>query len=270
MTSDWPDDDAVLNRLRQWLGEARAEADAAACDGGPLDAQTELRPVGLFQMIEEFTALRHELKLYTKSARNLEEQTLETLNTMQAAIEQFRSVEVKEREAAYAAAKPLLEALLDLNDALERGRTVIETARKRALEESPGQLREQLDRQFGKQSWWRRWIGRALHEAVCEICARHAAEVHGGIFESLLEGYGLIQSRLQKAMDKEEIYRVPCVGQPVDPNCMTVVEVVDDPARPPGLVVEEVRPGYYWKSRVFRFAEVRAVQASPSWGDGKG
>ena len=265
--SNWPDDETVLNRLRQWLDEAHAEADASSSDGASLDAQTELRPVGLFQMIEEFTALRHELKLYTKSARNLEEQTLETLNTMQAAIEQFRSVEVKEREAAQTAAKPLLEALLDLHDAIERGRTVIETARKRIIEDSPKQLQDLLDQRFRKQSWWRRWIGRGFYDAAREVCARHAAEVHQGIFESLVEGYGLIQSRLQRAMDQQGIYRIPCVGQPVDPNCMTVVEVVDDPARPPGLVIEEVRPGYYWKSKVFRFAEVRAVRGSPSAGD---
>jgi molecular chaperone GrpE (heat shock protein) len=41
---------------------------------------------------------------------------------------------------------------------------------------------------------------------------------------------------------------------------MTVVEVVDDPLHPPGLVVDELRPGYYWKDKVLRFAEVRAVQ----------
>ena len=45
-----------------------------------------------------------------------------------------------------------------------------------------------------------------------------------------------------------------------DPNLMTVVEVVNDPRRPPGLVIEEVRPGYCWKDKVLRFAEVRAVQ----------
>jgi molecular chaperone GrpE len=265
--SGWPDDENVLNRLRQWLEEAHAEADADGADGTPLDGPTELRSVGLFQMIEEFTALRHELKLYTKGARNLEEQTLDTRNAMQAAIEQFRSVEVKEREAAHTAAKPLLEALLELHDALERGRAVIETARRRILEQSPKQLQDELDARFRKQSWWRRWIGRAFHEAVRDACARHTAEVHQAIFESLVDGYRLIQGRLQKAMDKEGILRVPCVGQPVDPNCMTVVEVVKDPSRPPGLVIEEVRPGYYWKSRVFRFAEVRAVQGRPPGGD---
>jgi molecular chaperone GrpE len=65
-------------------------------------------------------------------------------------------------------------------------------------------------------------------------------------------------------MDKEGILRIRCLGQPVDPTCMTVVEVVDDPTRPPGLVVDEVRTGYYWKSKVFRFAEVRAVRGKRS------
>ena len=45
-----------------------------------------------------------------------------------------------------------------------------------------------------------------------------------------------------------------------DPESMIVVEVVDDPNRPPGQVVEEVRRGYTWRGRVFRFAEVRAVR----------
>jgi molecular chaperone GrpE len=44
-----------------------------------------------------------------------------------------------------------------------------------------------------------------------------------------------------------------------DPHCMTVVEVVSDPSRRPGTVVEEVRPGYHWDGTVFRFAEVKAV-----------
>ena len=40
---------------------------------------------------------------------------------------------------------------------------------------------------------------------------------------------------------------------------MTVIDLVDDPASEPETVVEEVRPGYVWRGRVVRFAEVRAV-----------
>jgi molecular chaperone GrpE len=80
------------------------------------------------------------------------------------------------------------------------------------------------------------------------------------IFDSLIEGYDLILGRLQRAMKKADLYRIECVGRQADPNLVTVVEVVDDPLRPPGLVVEQIRPGYFWKDKVIRFAEVRAVQ----------
>ncbi|MFH1268443.1 MAG: nucleotide exchange factor GrpE, partial [Planctomycetota bacterium] len=232
-----------------------------------LDGPPEVRSVGLFQLIEEFTALRHELKLQTKSARGLEERSVATLDAMQAAIEQFRLVKADESQAAEGAARPLVEALLDLHEALERGRKVIETARRRILDESAGQLQDQLDDLFRRQSWWRRWIGRSFHEATRQLCSRQAEEVHRVVFESLVEGYGLIQNRATRAMDKEGLCRIDCLGKPVDPNAMMVVEVIEDPTRPPGLVVEEVRPGYYWKAKVFRFAEVRAVQGRISEGD---
>ena len=107
---------------------------------------------------------------------------------------------------------------------------------------------------------WRRWLCRAWCRRAREILVQRMALTHRDIFDSLVEGYDLILGRLQRAMKKAELYRIECVGQTVDPNLMTVVEVVDDPLRPPGLVVEEMRPGYYWKDKVFRFAEVRAVQ----------
>lgn len=258
--SDWPDGDRILGRFREWLDEVRAEADVAAENGEPFGEQPESRSVGLYQLIEEFTALRHELKLQTKSGRSLEERSANTLDAMHEAIAQFRSVEAKESEAAERAAKPLIDGLLDLHESLERGRAVIETARRRVVEESAGQLQGELDELHRRQAWWRRWIGRRFHAATRETCARQAAGVHAEIFDSLIEGYGLIQKRLQRVMDKEQIHRVDCVGKPVDPNSMNVIEVVDDPSRPPGLVIEEVRPGYYWKARVFRFAEVRAVR----------
>jgi molecular chaperone GrpE len=69
-----------------------------------------------------------------------------------------------------------------------------------------------------------------------------------------------MEDALQRAMKKAKLYRIECVGRQVDPNLMTVVEVVDDPLRPPGLVVDQIRLGYYWKDKVIRFAEVRVIQ----------
>ena len=71
----------------------------------------------------------------------------------------------------------------------------------------------------------------------------------------------LVRGRLGRAMDREGLRRMDCLGRPVDPHAMTVVEAVDDPGREPGTVVDEIRPGYLWKDKVLRFAEVRAVRA---------
>jgi molecular chaperone GrpE len=80
----------------------------------------------------------------------------------------------------------------------------------------------------------------------------------------LLEGYGLIQARLRRAMETEQLQRIAVVGRPVEPAVMTVVELVDDPGRPSADVVDEVRRGYTWRGRVLRFAEVRATRPQTS------
>jgi molecular chaperone GrpE (heat shock protein) len=45
---------------------------------------------------------------------------------------------------------------------------------------------------------------------------------------------------------------------------MTVVELVDAPGVPAESVVAELRPGYTWRERVIRFAEVRAARSAPT------
>ena len=43
---------------------------------------------------------------------------------------------------------------------------------------------------------------------------------------------------------------------------MEVVEVVPGPGRASTEVIEEVRRGYRWRGRVFRFAQVRVAKPS--------
>ena len=258
--NDSLDNEALLGRFRQWLEETRREADALPKDAEVLAEQAEARPVGLLQLVEEFTALRHEVKLQTKSSRGVAERTEQALAAMQHAIELFRSVEAKEKEAEQQAAKPLVESLMELDEALGRGRAVIDTARRRLLEDLTGHIQEQLDDLLLRLPAWRRWLCRSWCRQTKEILVQRVALTYRDIFDSLIEGYDLILGRFHRAMKKAELYRIDCVGRSVDPNLMTVVEVVDDPLRPPGLVVDQIRPGYYWKDKVIRFAEVRAVQ----------
>jgi molecular chaperone GrpE len=256
----WPDHEEVLSRFRDWLDRTRAEC--ASLDEHATGDEPPGQPVGLYQLAEQLTALRHEVKLLTKASRGAEERNEATLTSMNAAIEQFHTVAPQEEEAARKAARPLVEAIVALDEALVRGRHVIEQARQHVLGEWNAELkdvRDRLDELYRTQPWWRRALIGPWHQATRDVYSDRLLETGRHIFGSLLEGYGLIQSRLRRAMREQSIVRIECIGKLADPHGMTVVEVVSDPSRPSGTVVEEVRPGYYWDGKVLRFAEVKAV-----------
>jgi molecular chaperone GrpE len=260
VTTHWPDVEELVARLRDWVVQVREEADALGDYAEPVSAPPAGGTVGLVQLIEHFSALRHELKLSTKSARALEERSEAALGGLEQAMAAFRAVGPKESEAAQRAALPLVQTLAELDEALRRGRTVVETARRRIVEQSAADLLRQLDEHHRRQPWGFRWLTANWYRVVRRLVERQAAEVHAEIFDSLLAGYDLVQNRLRRAMGREELVRIACVGKPVDPHTMTVIEAVHDPTRPPGTVLEEVRPGYLWKGKVLQYAEVRAVR----------
>lgn len=258
--TDRINNERVLSRFRDWLDESHTEADQLASAESATGFQpAELQTVGLYHVIEEFTALRQELKLETKSARQLKDQIVDMLGSMQQAIEKFDTVNAKDDEAIHSSGKPLAEAISAIDEALDRGKSAIEDARKKVVSESVRKLRESLDVLYRAEPWWRRWACRRYYRRIQDLWFVQAETLNRKVFDSLVEGYGLIQCRLDRAMSELHIQRIPCAGQIFDPRSMTVIEVVDDPDRQPGFVVAEIRRGYLWRGRVLRFAEVRAV-----------
>jgi molecular chaperone GrpE len=250
------DEEALLDQFRQWMREART---GVMGDGPPSSEIAD--EVGLYRLVEEFTALRHEVKLQTKGSRGLQEQAEALLPALKQAIEQFRAVEPREAQAAWVAGKPLAEALADLDEALARGSLQLEKASHRIVDEAQVELADALNALHAGQSWLRRRWTRSYHEAVSEVVRRNGPAARRPLFDALLEGYGLIQTRLHRTMGAEQVRRIETVGQPVNPGLMTVIEVVDDPSRASAEVVDEVRTGYTWRGRVLRYAEVRAARS---------
>lgn len=259
------DQETILDRLRNWLREANA---SAAADDELDSSEAGRQGIGLYRLVEEFTALRQEVKLQTKGTRGLQELAEALLPALRQAMDHFRSAEPREAQAVWSAGKTLAEALADLDEALVRGRSQIEKARRQLVDEAAATLVEALDKQHASLGWFARRSTRAYHQAAREIILQHGPNSNRPFFDALLEGYGLIQSRLARVMKAEQIQRIETVGRPVNPERMTVIEIVDDPGRPAGEVVEEIRSGYTWRGRVLRYAEVRAATASaPLSGD---
>ncbi len=263
----------MLAGLRDWLVQTREESQAAI--GAQAEVAAAVDQFGLIDLVREFTALRHEVKLQTKSARGLDEQVAEAIAALAAAgsdLEdagrQFRAVEPKEAEAARRAALPLVLMLADLDEALARGAAAMEAACSRLHGELADTHARQLADAYEALPRWIHWACRDWYTQICDL-NRAQQDARMKIVESLLDGYTLVRRRLQRSMAKKRLCRIDSLGMPVDPNAMTVVEVVDvadAPGHAPGTVIEEVRPGYRWNGRVVRFAEVlpcaKARQAS--------
>ncbi|MFW6169899.1 MAG: nucleotide exchange factor GrpE [Planctomycetota bacterium] len=225
-----------------------------------------LPEVGLLQMVEAFSAMRHEIKLYTKGARNLEGAVERSLEGLDAASRAFKSVQSKEQQAVDYAALPMVESLIELHESFLRAAPVLHAAYDQLTQAAPARLSEKLDQQLKNQWWWRRWMVRRWHARIRDMVYRGQAETAERELAGFREGFQLIQARLARALAESDIRRLDETGVTVDPTRMTVVELLTDSDLPPETVVEVVRPGYLWGSRVVRYAEVRAVASRKTGG----
>jgi molecular chaperone GrpE len=253
-------DEQILGQFRTWLEQTRREA-AQVDDAGT--AGSALEPhVGLDRLVEEFTALRQEVKLQTRSSRTLEERLETALKLLGDAAETFRTAPAKTVTAVDKADKSLASALAELDEALDRGRDQWEKSAPRLIGPSSSPLLAELKESYAKRWWWQRLQTQAYHRQICTMVEEReelARKEREALLGALLSGFAMIQQRLARNMTSADVNRIPTVGRLVDPDQMIVIEVVDAEG-PAGQVVEELRRGYTWRGQVLRPAEVRAIR----------
>jgi molecular chaperone GrpE len=255
-----PEDEQILDRFREWLAETRQEMAS-----GDAESRAPARPpaVGIDRLVGEFTALRQEVKLQTRSARGLEERLEAAIGPLVEASGLLR--DAASRPAASSRTehdKTFALALAELDEALDRGYEQWNKAVPVLAGETAARACVRLEQIHAALPWWRRAISLAYHKRVCEAIADEEATAQKerqALLTAVLSGYRLIQQRLARAMSKAGVLRIPARGRAVDLEVMVVVEVVPGDA-PPGHVIDEVRRGYTWQGQVLRPAEVRSTK----------
>lgn len=262
----WWENETILQQVRDLLADAeeriRELDDGAVLVDPETPADGELPEVGLLQLVEAFTALRQELKLQTKSSRGLESTVQEAVGGLERAIRQFETAEARGSQASDAMLEPLLKTFVELDEAFQRALGAFESAKKRAVMETGDRLISDLEGEFATLSFWQRMWARHWQRRVLRVCRERSVEWLDRSLEPLDDGLKLVALRLQRLLEQQGVARIACVGRRVDPTRMNVVEILDDPSLDGETVVEELRPGYTWRDRMLRFAEVRAVRAA--------
>jgi molecular chaperone GrpE len=267
--------EAVLADFRAWL--------LAIPDTEPPVPSEPSEPIDLHTLLGQFIALRHEVNLQTKAARAQQEQSGATLEQLSAALEALRTSRAEAREAESQAqielVRPLLKSLIDVYDALSLASREVERVQG-SLVSSPDQIGASVPpgpevaaepARPPKKRFWAQWFGssssanelaraeRERHKLEREQERRRYEEAIGHarqLFDSLLTGYRMSLQRIERVLEQQGLEPIACVGDSFDPEQMEAVAVVADSDRPAGEVIEEVRRGYRWRGRVFRYAQV--------------
>jgi molecular chaperone GrpE len=270
--------EAVLADFRAWLhrvaaaGTAPADADGAASTA-----------VDLHTLLGQFIALRHEVNLQTRASRTQLEQNAEALRQLSNALETLRAAPAAGEDSADEAVRPLLKTLVDVADALGLAAREVQRvgeALEPVLEQmtavlEPATPPEPIPERHAPGSFWSRWLGQGreslgpaeqLRQQRDEYQRRYqeagnAARRAHQLLDSVLTGYAMSLQRVERALQQHGLEPIAAVGQPFDPEQMEVLEVVTDSGLPAGQVVEELRRGYLWRGRVFRFAQVRVAKS---------
>jgi len=254
----------VLADFRAWLRDAAQRGTLATS----LPPVPEEEQIDLHTLLGQFIALRHEVNLQTKAARSQQEQNAEILGQMGQALTALGQAQAAVRETGQSAQeeqlRPILKTLVDVYDALSLAGREAQKAQGNilaALEQLPN-----LESAPAKTTALGLWFGRRRPEEephTNQEWRQHVQQTSTRVrqfLDSLLTGYTMSLRRVERALEPYHLEPIPCVGRPFDPEQMEVVEAVAGSGRPAGEVLEEVRRGYLWQGRVFRYAQVRVAK----------
>jgi molecular chaperone GrpE len=222
----------------------------------------------LSTVVAQFTALRHDVNLQTKATRGLTEQTAEVLKHVAPPADPDEAV------------RPLVKAVIDIADALGTAIARIEKARETLeplLDElaaaelpPPPESQESARPGFFARMFapppatdrdWRTWAEqtRKANDEQAAAAAK-AADTLRPVIAGVSDGYAMSLRRVERVLPTFGVDAIECLGRPFDPEQMEAVEMTESPGQASGTVVEEVRRGYRWKGKLFRFAQVKVAR----------
>lgn len=205
---------------------------------------------GAVDIVEAFTAMRHEWRGQTKESRDLAEQ-------IQQAVASLQSLDKRSQAASKQVApeaKQLVLLIVETDHQLSRAVAAIAQweANQRLREAATAQAVEQ---QIAALSSLARWFARPL---LALLAGQRSAQAPANMHPAL-EGMNMVLTRLRRTMHEQEIERLDVQGQPFDADTMHAIGTVASTVCPPGSVAEQLSPAYRWQGQLLRYADVRVA-----------
>ena len=209
----------------QLLAQFSAYLDEAA-DALPVDSD-RVKPASneqldLFSLFVELSALRNEVKIESRQVKTALDEFRAVFALLQSSQERLEAEQERAESSQQAlqdsALRPLLLELLELYDRLDAGVQSLAAL-------PPPRLA---------------WLKKP------ELARLHAVR----------EAQHISLRRLQSILQRYQVRAFNTQGAPLDPQIARVVELTQRPELDNGVVVDELRKGFYWGDELLRPAEV--------------
>ena len=206
---------------------------------------------GLVDIVEAFTAMRHEWRGQTKESRTVAE-------SVHAAVANIEQLEEKllalTASGSTDESRKLAELIADTDNQLTRAVAAASHADSNRRHREEADLKA-IQYYFNGMNAIARWFARPLLAIVTE-----QRQVKEQVTESpAVEGLNLMLAKLRRAMKEHQIQRLDALGQVFDAETMNAIGTVESRDSPSGHVAEQLSPCYRWRGNLLRFAEVRVT-----------
>jgi molecular chaperone GrpE len=213
-----------------------------------------------YQIISEWTALRHEIKQQGKLLRSAQDAlqtalsaTISEKSQIQITLEESQKQILAQSDQQQ---EKLLRDLLGIMDALERACAYWQ-------EEIEALSTNSIPKSVPSRSFWRK-LGDLFSSEDAEISPTETSSLSASMSEILIsnqEGVELIKRSLLDLLRSRKVFPIEALGKPFDPQKMYAVGREKSADVSEHLVIQEVVQGYLWGNRVLREAQV--IVASP-------
>jgi len=216
---------------------------------------------GLIDVVEAFTAMRHEWRGQTKESRA-------AIEAIGAAVDAIGGLEAKltavVAEGTQDESRKFVELIADADHHLSRASdgALQADAHRRSREEADLHA---IDSYFDGMSAVARWFARPLLKFVKQQLRPEDKATEN----PATEGLNLVLARLRRSMKEHRIERIETLGQPFDGQTMNAIGTLETEQHPPGHVAEQLSAGYRWRGDLLRFADVRVAAARRAEHDGQ-
>ena len=229
------------------------QADTKPVEGESVKARPiESEPqFGLLDMVEAFTAMRHQWRTQSKQNRDLVQSIQDStalLTRIDSTLDQKLSATTGDSEV-----RKLVSLVIDLDISLTRA---VDATSESMLETKKTQRLLNVRRSYEQSGFFSRMLGRKVYQRIVDALQSESHEES----DSTIEGLRLLHSRLRRMMSEQNLTRVETVGKVFDGETMKAISAIESDRADSGFVVQEISPAYFYNGQLVRVAEVRVAK----------